>query len=220
MTRITVNCIISSFAAHCHNIWYFSLNTSFSPERGAQFTVHEHATKPPVCPKFMLLNSGTAPHGGVGTNEGGRGVWWWWFRSFGDGGCCRKVSVNDHQRTVKLLHLWELTTAVPMPATVWMHTNPSLTGSCCGFLPLTQLWSAGWWVWFGLALPQTWTPLQLSLLHTAMLKALAQRERSNGCYDEGKGKGGPSEEKMLLTSLDFNGFYIHGTTSCKICQEI
>lgn len=56
-----------------------------------------------------------------------------------------------------------------------MHKNPSSTGTCCGFLPLTLLCSVGWWVWFGRVLTQTWTPLQLSLIHADIPNPPAQK---------------------------------------------
>lgn len=75
------------------HIWYFSLNLRLPGEE----TLHEHATKPPVCPKFLFLNAGTAPYREVAhiqeEEEGG-----------GDGddlgvsvqAGSQKVSVNGH----------------------------------------------------------------------------------------------------------------------------
>lgn len=51
-----------------------------------------------------------------------------------------------------IVDLLKLPIAVPMPATVWMHTNPS------HLLWILALDTAPvCWVWFGLVVPQTWT---------------------------------------------------------------
>lgn len=75
MSGITLNRIISSCVAHCHNQ---SLNTSDSPERRVKLTLHEHAPKPPVCPEFMFQYTGTAPYWEVAPSVGtrkGEGGW-------------------------------------------------------------------------------------------------------------------------------------------------